>query len=135
MNHHFNYPLTALITLFIVLMLHWNAMRVGRARREYNIAAPAVSGHPVFETAYRIQMNTIEGVLTFLPTMWLTALLLQDALAAALGLSWVMARIWFALAYAREPEQRYRPLTVSMLCLALCVLAAFVGLAQLIPIR
>ena len=46
---------------------------VGRARGQYGIAAPATTGHPVFERYYRVQMNTVESLLVFLPGLWLAA--------------------------------------------------------------
>jgi len=51
---------------------------VGRARVKYQVKAPAVSGHELFERAYRIQLNTIENVLMFLPALWLYALFIGD---------------------------------------------------------
>jgi hypothetical protein len=35
-------------------------MRVGILRGRHNIRAPAASGHPLFERAYRVQLNTLE---------------------------------------------------------------------------
>ena len=47
--------LPALVTLLTVLLLAANVYVVGRARGRYGIKAPAVSGHPAFERAYRVQ--------------------------------------------------------------------------------
>lgn len=53
-------PLTAGVTLLIVLLLFGTAFAVGKGRHKYAIQAPAVIGHPVFERLYRVQMNTLE---------------------------------------------------------------------------
>jgi glutathione S-transferase len=38
-------------------------MAVGAARGKHKIAAPAVTGNPDFERAYRVQMNTLEQLM------------------------------------------------------------------------
>ena len=40
-------------------------LRVGQGRSKYNVPAPAVTGNPDFERAYRIQMNTLEWLPLF----------------------------------------------------------------------
>ena len=37
-------------------------MRVGILRGRHNMRAPAASGHPLFERAYRVQLNTLEQI-------------------------------------------------------------------------
>jgi len=46
-------------------------MLVGWARGKYGVAAPAVSGHPVFERYFRVHQNTLEQLVAFVPAMWL----------------------------------------------------------------
>jgi glutathione S-transferase len=63
------YLYTSFITLLTVLLMLGLTFNVGRARGKYQVKAPAVSGHELFERAYRIQLNTIESVLMFLPAL------------------------------------------------------------------
>ena len=65
--------LPALVTLLTVLLQFGTMYAVGKARGKYGIAAPAVAGHPAFERAYRVQMNTLENTVMFLPVLWLAA--------------------------------------------------------------
>ena len=65
--------LPALVTLLTILLLFGTTVMTGRARGKYGIKAPATSGHPLYERAYRVQMNTIENSVLFLPTLWLAA--------------------------------------------------------------
>ena len=57
--HDFRWP--ALITLAVQVLLIVVAWRVVQARVRYKIIAPAMTGHPAFERAVRVQMNTIEN--------------------------------------------------------------------------
>ena len=45
--------------------------RTGQARGKYSVEAPAVTGHPIFERYYRVQMNTLEQLIVFLPGLFL----------------------------------------------------------------
>jgi len=100
------WPLTSVITLLMVLLLLGTGMGVARARGRYSIHAPAVTGHPMFERAYRIQMNTLENTVLTLPLLWLAAAWGQDLWAAATGAVWLLGRLWYAKAYLADPAGR-----------------------------
>ncbi len=69
--HDFHWP--ALITLGVLLLLFAVAGLVGKARGNYKIDAPATTGHPQFDRTFRVQMNTLENAVLFLPALWLFA--------------------------------------------------------------
>lgn len=98
--------LPALVTLLTILLLFGTSWLVGRARGKYAIKAPATSGHPMFERAYRVQMNTLEQTVMFLPTLWLAATYGFTGWAGSAGLVWVAGRVWYAVAYMAEPAKR-----------------------------
>lgn len=100
------YTLPALATLLNVLLQAATMLLVGRARGRYGIHAPAISGHPLFERAYRVQMNTLEASLMFLPTLWLAAGYGFPRWAGLVGLLWIVGRIGYAVGYLRDPAQR-----------------------------
>ena len=96
----------ALITLLALVVYVWMFMRVGSARSRLGVEAPAVTGHPEFERHFRVQTNTLEGLIVFLPSLWLFALYLNEAIAAALGLVWIVGRLLYMLSYAKDPKTR-----------------------------
>jgi hypothetical protein len=101
-----SFPLTSLSTLFAVLVYFVLCVNVGRARKTYDIAAPAVSGHIEFEKRYRVQMNTVEQLVAFLPVLWLCAVWTGDGFAAGMGLLWSVGRILYARGYYAAAEKR-----------------------------
>jgi len=103
----------ALITLATLALLFGCAWYVGVARGRYKINAPATTGPEGFERAFRVQMNTLENVVLFLPAMWLTAIYFSPRIAAVIGAVWVVARLWYAVAYARNPKARGTPFVVA----------------------
>ena len=96
----------ALVTILALLVYLWMFIRVGSARQRFGVEAPAVTGHPEFERHFRVQANTIEGIVIFLPALWLFALYLNELVAAGLGLVWVIGRIVYMLSYAKDPKTR-----------------------------
>jgi glutathione S-transferase len=69
---------------------------------------PAISGNADFERVFRVQMNTLEWMPIFLPSLWLFAIYISDALAAALGLVWIAGRILYLIGYAEAAAKRGR---------------------------
>ena len=82
------------------------AALVGRARAKYGIHAPAMTGHPDFERANRVHVNTLENLMIFIPAVWIFATYVDTRWAAALGALFVVARALYAAGYLRAAEQR-----------------------------
>lgn len=122
--------LPALVTLLAVLLMFGTAFAVGRARERYKVPAPATSGHPDFERAFRVQMNTIEAALLFLPTLWLAARYGFAFWAGVAGLVWLAGRTWYALAYLQEAARRGGGFLVGMVAWMATLLMALTGLVR-----
>jgi hypothetical protein len=122
--------LPAMVVLLTVLLLFGTLYAVGRARGKYGIKAPATSGHPAFERAYRVQMNTLEATVMFLPTLWLAARYGFAGWAGVAGLVWVAGRVWYAAGYLSAPERRGGGFVLAMLGWAAVLVMAVVGVVR-----
>jgi glutathione S-transferase len=100
------YHLTALVTCLVIPMYFFFSFQVSRARTTYGVKAPAISGNPDFERVFRVQMNTLEWMPIFLPALWLFAIYISDAIAAALGVVWIVGRILYMTGYAKAANKR-----------------------------
>ena len=78
----------------------------GRARGRYGVKAPATTGHEMFERAYRVQMNTLEMLVIFLPATYLAARYWSGAWVAGLGVVYLVGRVIYARAYLSDPASR-----------------------------
>ncbi len=123
--------LPALVVLLTVILLFAVTILAGRARAKYKIKAPATTGHPAFERAHRIQMNTLEQAVMFLPTLWLAARFGNPSWAGILGLVWLLGRVWYVLAYQRDPAKREPAFGLAMLAFALLLVLAIYGVIRL----
>lgn len=79
---------------------------VGRARSIYGIHAPAVSGNEHFERALRIQQNTLEQLVVFLPALFIAAHYWPQHIVAAIGAVYLVGRFIYRRAYAADPQTR-----------------------------
>lgn len=123
---------TAGVTVLAVIFYMVTAWRAGTMRERHGIAAPAVSGHPLFERAYRVQMNTLEAMPVFLPLLWLAAYFFPRVplLAPALGLVWIIGRIVYMKAYMADPAKRSVGFTISALASIALLLLAIAGIVM-----
>ena len=100
------YHLTAVVTLLAILFFFFTCVNVSRSRGKTGIKVPAMSGHPDFERAFRIQMNTLEWMPIFLPSLWLFAIYISDTIAAAIGVVWIIGRVVYFIGYSKEAAKR-----------------------------
>jgi hypothetical protein len=117
----------ALVTLATLALLFGCAWYVGYARGRYKVSAPATTGPVEFECAFRVQMNTLENAVMFLPALWLASIYFSPPIAAAVGTLWLVARIWYAFAYARNPKSRGAPFVIAYASWGLLMILAAWG--------
>jgi glutathione S-transferase len=122
------YHLTALVTCLALLAYFLISFRVGKARTTYGVKAPAISGNADFERIYRVQMNTLEWMPIFLPALWLFAIYVSDAIAAALGIVWIVGRILYMIGYAEAANKRGRGFGIQGFAAFALWLGAIVGI-------
>ena len=111
----------ALIEYFVI------TMQCGRARGRLGVAAPATTGNPEFERYLRVQYNTIEQLVIFLPALFGFAFFVSPAWAAALGVVFVVGRALYARAYVRDPAGRGPGFGLTLLANTLLLLGATIG--------
>ena len=102
-------------------------MAVGKARATYAGPAPATSGHEVFERYFRVQMNTLEQLVVFVPAILLFGAYVHPLIAAALGLVFVIGRWLYFRAYVRDPKRRGTGFLIAVIPNSLLLLGGLIG--------
>ncbi len=97
-----------------------------RMRARHRIMAPATSGHPAYERAFRIQQNTLEQLVVFVPAVWLFSALVNPMIGAILGAIWIVGRVIYAVSYAQAPERRGPGFIIGFIVLIVLVVGALV---------
>jgi len=117
---------TAIVTLLAVALYFFFATQVAAARGKFGVKLPATTGNPDFERVYRAHINTLEWMPTFLVPLWLTAIYLDDRVAAGLGLVWIVGRIVYFTGYRQAVEKRIPGFGIqAFTCVALFIAAAW----------
>ena len=124
--------LVALVTVLVAAHYVYLTVLVGKSRADTGIDAPACTGDPRFERAFRIQQNSVEQLVVFLPALWIFGLFAHAGAAAALGLVFLVGRILYARAYVQDPKKRGTGFTIGLLALAVLLIGALVALVMLL---
>lgn len=120
------YP--SLVTALTLIVYQVLTVNVGRARMKYKIMPPAMSGDENFERVVRVQQNTLEQLVFFLPALWLFSVYASPLWGAVLGAVWLVGRIIFAWGYYQAAEKRVAGFAISTLSGMGLVLGALVGI-------
>jgi glutathione S-transferase len=121
------YPLTTLALVAALFVYFGLAVNVGRARAKWGVPAPQASGHPEFDTRYRVQMNTLEQLALFVPGVFLCAPVQGDLFTAVLAGIWCVGRIVFALAYYKDPAKRGPGFAMTLIPSLMMIIAGAKG--------
>ncbi len=123
----------ALASIIIVLALLEYilfSMLVGWARTKYNVAAPAVTGNPKFERFYRVQQNTLELLVVFIPSIAIFSYYVDPEIAAGLGLAFLLGRLLYLKQYVSDPKSRALGFMLSFFPAIILAIGGAIGAAM-----
>ena len=116
--------IVALIALLQLLVFSYLA---GSARGTYDVKAPAIRGHEMFERVHRVHMNTLELMVLFLPALYIAARYWPAGYVAAAGAIYVVGRLVYRRSYLKDPESRGTGFLISILPIAALLVAGLAG--------
>lgn len=119
--------LVAAVILLALIEFIVFSLLVGRARIRCNVQAPAITGHPIFERYFRVQQNTLEQLIVFVPSVWLFGLYVSILWAAVLGVVFIAGRALYLTGYVADPKKRSAGFGLSFLPNVILVIGALVG--------
>jgi glutathione S-transferase len=124
--------LSAAVTVLAVLLGIYTMMLVGRMRGKHGVNAPAVTGAPEFERAFRVQMNTLEQSVLFLPLLWLATVypVVSGYLAPGFGFVWLVGRVLYSSGYMADPAKRSSGFLIAGVALLGLLVLSIVGIVH-----
>lgn len=122
-------PWIALVSLLTVVLMCACMFAVGMARGRHGVKAPATTGHPAFERVFRVQMNTLEASVMFLPALWLAGRYGDPTWSAGFGALWLAGRVLYAVTYAMDAQKRGAGFVIALLALSALLVQGGWGIA------
>lgn len=108
------YVYPALVTWLAMAMYFWTMFLVGRARAKHKVPPPRTDGPDDFLRVFRVQQNTLEQLMLFLPGLWLFAAFVSPLWAGVLGAVWLVARVSYVVGYSQSVDKRLLPFVFAM---------------------
>ena len=100
--------LSAAVAVLAVIFIFYTGINVARMRGKHKVDAPAVTGPLEFESAIRVQANTLEQSVLFFPLLYVSTAYFNTLawLPAAFGLVCVIGRFVYLQGYMAAPNKR-----------------------------
>jgi glutathione S-transferase len=120
-------PYIDIVTALALLQFVVFGFKVGKARGRYGVKAPAITGNDIFERSFRVQQNTLELLIIFVPGLYLFSRYWSPPVAAVLGLIYLVGREVYSIGYVKDPAKRGPGYAMSFLPTVALVLGGLVG--------
>ena len=101
--------------------------RVGRSRVTFDIRAPACTGNENFELIFRIQQNTGEQLIIFIPALFAFSYYVSPLWGPAIGIVYLVGRFVYYYAYLSDPASRGPGMLMTFIPNAVLALGAIIG--------
>lgn len=117
---------TIIVMLALIEYLYFGVL-VGQARARSGLQAPAVTGDPGFEKAFRAHYNTLEQLIVFVPAVYGAGFYLDARFAVAAGVLFLIGRALYFRTYVKDPARRGPGMLMTMAANVALVLGALTG--------
>jgi len=116
----------AIVTILALGQFILFSIQVGSMRVKHGVKAPAVSGHAEFERMFRIQQNTMEQIVAFIPALWMFAYFVKPLWGAGIGLVFIVGRFIYRASYLKDPGNRGLGFTITFVSTAVMLIWSLV---------
>jgi|TARA_B110000879_G_C11178195_1_gene517104 glutathione S-transferase len=119
----------ALILIALLQFIFFTG-RAGFSRGKYDIKAPKTVGNERWERIYRIQQNTMEQLLIFIPGTVIFSLYVSATWVLLPGILFIVGRHIYSRLYLESPENRGPGMVLSFFSNIFLVIAGLVGISM-----
>ena len=117
-----------LIVLLALIQYVLFTMKVGMARAKYKVDAPCCGGDENFERLFRIQQNTLEQLIVFIPAIFAFAFYLSPIWVLAPGIAFLLGRFLYSAEYTKDPKTRGPGMGLTLVANVVLIIGALTGL-------
>ena len=116
-----------IVVLLALLQFIYFALSVGGARGKYKVSAPATEGNDIFERMFRVQQNTMEQLIVFVPSAYAFAYYVSGTWVLLGGSLFILGRFVYAAAYIKDPKSRGPGMTITFIGNLILLIGGLVG--------
>lgn len=120
-------PIVTIVVMLALIEYNFFAFQVGFSRGKYGVKAPAISGNIEFEKLFRVQGNTLEQLIVFIPSIYGFAYFISEPWAAGIGCFFIIGRFLFFLGYKSDPAKRTPGFLMTFLTNQVLLIGTLVG--------
>lgn len=120
----------ALVSILALMQYFFFVAMVGKARGTYSVKAPATTGNEMFERVFRVQQNTLEQLIIFLPSIYLFGLYVHALAAAGIGVFFLLGRAIYYKSYITDPSTRTVGMVLGVFSYVVLTLGALIGVVS-----
>lgn len=120
-------PYIDIVTALALIQFTVFGFKVGSARGRFGVKAPATTGNDTFERHFRVQQNTLELLVVFLPALYLFSRYMNPLIAVALGVIYLIGREVYAASYVKDPAKRSAGYGLSFLPAMILLVGGLIG--------
>jgi len=119
---------TLIIILIALLQFIVFTAKAGFTRNKYSVGAPKTTGHEDWERIYRVQQNTMEQLVIFIPAMYTFTLYVSDRWVILPGVLFVIGRQVYSYLYEKDPATRGPGVALSFFSNIALVVGSLIGI-------
>jgi len=117
----------AVVTILALSQFFLFGIQVGQMRAKHGVKAPAITGNPEFERMFRIQQNTMEQLVLFIPALWIYGYFGNPLWGAAVGLVFIIGRIIYKRGYLIDPSKRSLGFTIGVIAISVLLVGGLIA--------
>ena len=117
-----------LLILLALAQFTWFTARVGATRGKYGVSAPKTTGNETWERLYRVQQNTMEQLVLFVPLMLAFNFYVSARWCLLPGLMFLVGRQLYSYEYVSKPGSRTPGMAMTLLANGILLIGALAGL-------
>lgn len=117
-----------LVILLALIQFTFFSVRVGASRTKYGVNAPSTSGDENWERLYRVQQNTMEQLVIFIPSMLAFSFYVSALWALIPGVLFLVGRQLYSHEYTSNPASRVPGMAMTLLANGILLFGGLIGL-------
>ena len=117
-----------IVILLALVQFIFFTFRTGLTRDKYGVDAPKTAGNETWERIFRVQQNTMEQLVMFIPGMLMFAHFVSPQWALLPGVLYLIGRQLYSYLYISNPKKRGPGVALTFLPNIALIIGALIGL-------